>query len=308
MRQGGRQGVRQGVRQAIRQGAGRRSYRPARVAVLFFVVVAVFFYGSLAWTGVISMTNSKLLPVYNFVGFDQYTRLWATDRWLVSLSNMVIFGVLYVAVSMAIGILLAILLDRNVKAEGLFRTVFLYPFAVSLIVTGLAWRWIFEPAQGIQAIVRALGFETFTFDWLSDPNRAIYTLVVAGVWHSVGFAMIIVLAGLRSVDPDLWKAIRVEGIPLWRGYLQVVLPGLWPVIASAVVLLASDVIRAYDLVIGLTKGGPGFASDLPAKFSVDYFFGRANIGFASAASIVMMALVVAMLVPYFWAEYRGQKR
>lgn len=156
--------------------------------------------------------------------------------------------------------------------------------------------------------MRGLGFESFAFDWLSDPDRAIYTLVIAGVWHSVGFAMIIVLAGLRGVGSDLWKAIRVEGIPLWRGYLQIILPSLWPVVASAVVLLASDVIRAYDLVITLTKGGPGFASDLPAKFAVDHFFGRANIGFASAASILMMLLVVAMLVPYFWAEYRAQKK
>lgn len=287
---------------------GRYAYRPARFAAAFFLVVAVFFYGSLVWTGVISLTSSKLLPVYNFVGFDQYARLWNTDRWIVALTNMVIFGVLYVGVSMALGIFLAILLDRNVHGEGLFRTVFLYPFAVSLVVTGLAWRWIFEPAQGVQAIARGLGLENFAFDWLSDPDRAIYTLVVAGVWHSVGFAMIIVLAGLRGVDTDLWKAIRVEGVPLWRGYLQIVLPSIWPVMASAVVLLASDVIRAYDLVIALTKGGPGFSSDLPAKFAVDYFFGRANIGFASAASILMMLLVVAMLVPYFWAEYRAQKR
>ncbi|HMQ94123.1 MAG TPA: sugar ABC transporter permease [Amaricoccus sp.] len=289
-------------------GSFRSSYRPARVAVLFFLVVALFFYGSLVWTGVISMTSSKLLPVYNFVGFDQYSRLWSTDRWIVSLVNMVIFGVLYVVVSMALGIFLAILLDRNVRGEGVFRAIFLYPFAVSLVVTGLAWRWIFEPAQGVQAIMRGFGFESFAFDWLSDPERAIYTLVIAGVWHSVGFAMIIVLAGLRGIGSDLWKAIRVEGIPLWRGYLQIILPSLWPVVASAVVLLASDVIRAYDLVITLTKGGPGFASDLPAKFAVDHFFGRANIGFASAASILMMLLVVAMLVPYFWAEYRAQKK
>jgi len=286
----------------------RKSYRPDRVALAFFVIVAIFFYGSLIWTGVISMTSSKLLPVYNFVGLEQYQRLWATDRWIISLINMVIFGVLYVGLSMALGLFLAILLDRNAKAEGLFRTVFLYPFAVSLIITGLAWRWIFEPAQGIQAMLRAAGFESASFDWLSDPDRAIYTLVVAGVGHSAGVAMMIILAGLRGVDQDLGKAIRGEGIPLWRGYLQVVLPGLWPVVASVVVLLASDVVRAYDLVIGLTKGGPGFASDLPAKFAVDYFFGRANIGFASAASIVMMILVVALLVPYFWAEYREQRR
>lgn len=280
------------------------TYRPGAVVAAFFLVVALFFYGSLAWTALISLTDSKLLPQYTFAGFDQYFRLMATPRWQIACINLLIFGILYVGLSLLFGTLLAVLLDQKVHAEGVLRTIYLYPLTVSLIVTGLAWRWILDPVTGLQSLMRQWGWESFSFDWLVNPDRAIYTLVIAGLWHSIGFVMIIMLAGLRSVDTDLWKAIRVEGIPKWRAYVHIVVPSLRPMLASCVVLLTSDVIRGYDLVVGLTKGGPGVASDLPAKFAVDHFFGRANIGLASAASIIMMLIVVVLLAPYFYAEFR----
>lgn len=272
--------------------------------VFFFGIVAVFFYGSIVWTGYMSLTRSTLMPNYNFVGFDQYIKLFTNHRWLVSCLNMVIFGVLYIVGTLAFGTLLAVFADRRIRAESLFRTIFLYPLAVSLIVTGLSWRWVLDPVNGLQGLVRGMGWENFTFDWLTDPDRAIYTLVIAGIWHSAGLIMVIILAGLRGVDEDLWKAIRMEGIPLWRAYLQVIFPGMRPVVASCVVLLMSDVIRGYDLVIAMTKGGPGIATEMPAKFAVDYYFARVNLGLASAASIAMLVLSLLLLAPYFYSEFR----
>ncbi|OCJ13418.1 sugar ABC transporter permease [Rhizobium sp. AC44/96] len=271
---------------------------------VFFSIVALFFYGSIGWTFWMSLTRSTLMPTYELIGFQQYVKLFSDHRWLVSCLNMVIFGVLYIVGTLAIGMLLAVFADRRIKAESFFRTIFLYPLAVSLIVTGLSWRWLLDPVNGFPALVRSLGWESFTFDWLTSPDRAIYTLVFASIWHSAGLIMVIILAGLRGVDTELWKAIRMEAIPLWRAYLQVIFPSLRPVIASCVVLLMSDVIRGYDLVIAMTKGGPGISTEMPAKYAVDFYFARVNLGLASAASIMLLLLSLLLLTPYFITEFR----
>ncbi|WAJ28414.1 carbohydrate ABC transporter permease [Antarcticirhabdus aurantiaca] len=281
-------------------------FRPDLVAIGFFLVVALVFYGSLLWTGYLSLTNSRLIPSYEIVGFDQFARLVATPRWRTACVNLVILGAFGIAGSLALGTLLAILLDRDVRAEGLLRSIFLHPLALSLVITGLAWRWLLDPVTGIQSVLRGLGWSSFHLDWLADPDTAIYALVVASIWRSSGLVMIIMLAGLRGVDTDIWKAIRLEGIPLWRAYAQIVLPSLKLTIASCIILLMADVVRSYDLVIALTKGGPGFSTDLPAKFAVDHFFGRANIGLASAASVVILGFVASLLVPYLLIQRKGR--
>lgn len=285
----------------------RQAFRPDFTVALFFGLVAIFFYGSIFWTGYMSMTRSTLIPNYDFVGIAQYQRLFTDQRWLVSCVNMVIFGAFYIVGTLCFGALLAVFADRKIKAESLFRTIFLYPLAISLIVTGLSWRWVLDPVNGLQGLARSLGWESFTFDWLTNPDRAIFTLVIAGAWHSAGLVMVIVLAGLRGLDDDIWRAIRMEAIPLWRAYLQVIFPSMRPVIASCVVLLMSEVIRGYDLVIAMTKGGPGISTEMPAKFAVDFYFARVNLGLASAASIAMLALSLVLLAPYFYGEFRRRK-
>ncbi|MBB5576997.1 carbohydrate ABC transporter permease [Rhizobium paranaense] len=282
----------------------RQAFRPDITVMVFFAAIALFFYGSIFWTFYMSMTRSTLVPSYEIVGFVQYVKLFTNQRWLVSCVNMVIFGVLYIAGTLAFGMLLAVLADRRIRAESLFRTIFLYPLTVSLIVTGLSWRWLLDPSNGLQALMHSFGWQGFTFDWLVRPDRALYTLVIASIWHSAGLVMVIVLAGLRGIDNDLWKAIRMEGIPLWRAYLQVIFPGMRPIIASCVVLLMSEVIRGYDLVIAMTKGGPGISTEMPAKFAVDFYFARVNLGLASAASIMMLLLSLLLLAPYFYSEFR----
>lgn len=268
------------------------------------LITLVCFYGCAVWTGYISLTRSSFFPNYTFNGLAQYTRLFATERWTVAYTNMFIFGVLLVAGALALGISLAVMIDRNVRGEGIFRTIMLYPLAMSFIVTGLAWQWVLSPSIGVQHFVRDLGFPDFNFDWVARPDRAIYTLVFAGVWHQAGLIMAIMLAGLRGVDRDIWKATRIEGIPVWRVYLGIVLPMLRPLVVTCVVLLSVAVVKSYDLVVAMTGGGPGFASDLPGKFVVEFSFERANIGQASAAAVVMLGSIFAALAPYFYIEMR----
>ncbi|MCA0043718.1 carbohydrate ABC transporter permease [Celeribacter litoreus] len=282
----------------------RQMFRPVFTVVAFFAVIAIFFYGSIGWTFIMSLTKSTLIPRYDFVGFDQYVELMDNKRWIVSCINMVVFGLLFIIGSLILGSILAILLDRGIAGEGAFRTIFLYPLAISLIVTGLGWRWLLDPSIGIQAMVRDMGWDNFVFDWLTQPDRAIYTLVIASIWRSAGLVMIIVLAGLRSVDGDLWKAIRMENVPVWRAYVQVIFPGMRPVFASCIVLLMSEVIRGYDLIVAMTNGGPGISTEMPAKFAVDFFFARMNLSLASAASILMLLLSLLMLAPYLYSEFR----
>jgi glucose/mannose transport system permease protein len=290
-----------------------RAYRvrslAAKLALIpAIVVMAVCFYGSMAWTVYISMTRSFLLPVYHFAGVAQYERLFATPRWQVAYANMFLFGALDIAGTLSLGVLLAVLLDRAVRFEGLFRTIMLYPLSISFIVTGLTWQWVLSPTIGFQHLVRDLGWNDFMFDWITRPDRAIYTLVFAGIWHQSGLIMAIMLAGLRGIDREIWRATRIEGIPTWRVYVSVVLPMLRPLVVTCLVLIAIAVVRSYDLVVAMTNGGPGFSSDLPGKFVVDFEFERANIGQASAAATVMLASVLTIVAPYLYFELARKGR
>jgi glucose/mannose transport system permease protein len=290
-----------------------RPYRPrsltAKLVLAPTVLVMLFcFYGSAVWTVYISMTRSFLLPTYRFAGGAQYERLFATPRWQVAYSNMFLFGVLDIVGTLFLGTLLAVLLDRKVRFEGVFRTIMLYPLSISFIVTGLTWQWVLSPTIGFQHFVHGLGWTDFVFDWITRPDRAIYTLVFAGIWHQSGLIMAIMLAGLRGVDREIWRAIRVEGIPAWRAYISIILPMLRPLMVTCIVLVAIAVVKSYDLVVAMTNGGPGFSSDLPGKFVVDFEFERANIGQASAAATVMLGSVLAIVAPYLYFELSRKNR
>jgi glucose/mannose transport system permease protein len=290
-----------------------RAYRvcsmAAKLALVPTILMMLFcFYGSVTWTVYISMTRSFLLPVYKFAGAAQYERLFATPRWHVAYSNMFLFGVLDIIGTLVLGVLLAVLLDRAVRFEGIFRTIMLYPLSISFIVTGLTWQWLLSPTIGVQQLGRDLGWTNFVFDWITQPDRAIYTLVFAGIWHQSGLIMAIMLAGLRGVDREIWRAARIEGIPTWRIYVSIILPMLRPLIVTCVVLIAIAVVKSYDLVVAMTNGGPGYSSDLPGKFVVDFEFERANIGQASAAATVMLGSVLAIVSPYLYFELTRKNR
>ena len=281
----------------------------AKIASIPMILVAlVIFVGCTVWTVVYSFTKSGLLPKLDFVGLDQYRRLWSTPKWYVAIENLAIFGVLSLIFTLVIGFVLAALLDRKVRGEDVFRTIFLYPFALSFIVTGLAWQWILNPDLGIQSVVRDWGWESFTFDPLYDRDLVIYGILIAGLWQGTGLIMCIMLAGLRGVDEEIWKAARVDGIPTWKTYTHVVIPMLRPVFITSLVIIASGIVKVYDLVIAQTGGGPGGASEVPAKYVMDSMFGAQNLGQGFAASTMMLLSVVIILIPWAYLEFGGRKR
>jgi glucose/mannose transport system permease protein len=279
------------------------------LALLPMVLTVVFAYlGTMVWTARVSLSNSRTFPSGDFAGLTQYTRLFNNDRWLLSLQNIVIYGACFIVACMVIGLLLAIFIDQRVVAEGALRTVFLYPYAMSFVATGLVWQWILNPELGAQAVLHRLGFAHARFDWIVDQDWVIYTIVIATVWQASGLVMALMLAGLRGIDDELWKAARIDGIPRWRVYASIVVPMLGPSISTAFVLLFVMAVKLFDAVVAMTQGGPGTASEVPAKFIMDYLFGRANIGLASAASIVLLATVLAILAPFFYARSRAALR
>jgi len=277
---------------------------PAALALLpTALIVLVVYIGCMLWTVRLSFTSSTLLPKLDWVGLAQYSRLFANDRFLTSAENIVIFGALFISGCLILGFLLAVFIDQNVRGEGLFRTLFLYPYAMSFVVTGVAWQWFLNPGLGLQKLVRDVGFETFTFDWLVNQDMAIYTIVIAGLWHGSGLTMAILLAGLRGVDNDLWKAARIDGVPTWRVYVSIILPLLRPMIVTATVLLATSVVKLYDLVVAMTLGGPGIATEVPAKFVMDHLFERNNIALGTAAATIMLVTVISILAPWVYVKY-----
>lgn len=280
----------------------------AKVASLPMVLTAlVVFLGGTLWTVLYSFTDSKLLPRLRFVGLDQYERLWATERWLVSIQNLAIYGLLSLVFSFVIGFVLAALLDQKIRFESAFRTIFLYPFALSFIVTGLVWQWILNPDFGVQQIVRDLGWTSFTFDPLYDADIVIYGVLFAGLWQGTGLIMCLMLAGLRGIDEDIWKAARVDGIPMWKTYLFIVIPMMRPVFVTTLVIVMSGIVRVYDLVVAQTGGGPGIASEVPAKYVYEFMFRAQNLGQGFAASTMMLLSVAIVLIPWAYFEFGGKK-
>jgi glucose/mannose transport system permease protein len=280
---------------------------PKLVIAPAFVLGFAFIYGLMIWNGVLSLTDSRMLPNYdNFVGLEQYARLWEMDRWYVALKNLGIFSVLYVGGSMAVGMVLAIFLDQKIRAEGWLRTIYLYPMALSFIVTGTAWKWILNPSDGLQKLMQDLGWTSFTFDWLVQSDSAIYCVVIAGIWQSAGFAMALFLAGLRGIDDSIIKAAQIDGASLPLIYWRIILPILRPVVFSTVLVLSHLSIKSFDLVMALTAGGPGFATDVPATFMYTMSFTRGQIGLGAASATMMLATVAAIVVPYLYSELRSK--
>lgn len=280
------------------------NHLPKMVLAPSFIAVLVFVYGFIGWTAWVSLTRSKLLPRYEIDGFIQYDRLFQSPRWDTALNNLFVFGLLFIVIAMVLGLMLAILLDQKIRTEGVIRTIYLYPMALSMIVTGTAWKWILNPGLGIEATVRGWGYENFTFDWLVDPDYAIYTIVLAAVWQSSGFVMALFLAGLRSVDEEIIKAAQVDGIPTWRIYTAIIIPSMAPIFLSAFIVLAHLAIKSFDLVIALTGGGPGYATDLPATYMYTMAFSRGDIGQAASSAMIMMLVVFTIVVPYLYSELR----
>jgi glucose/mannose transport system permease protein len=295
------------------------------------LIVLVVFVGGTLWTVLFSFTNIKIVPIFTprqwidgFVGFANYKRLFNTDRWMScpalthigqsdwkftctgAFPNMVTYAVLAIIIAMSLGFLLAVMMDQKIRAEGAFRTIYLYPFALSFIVTGHVWAWIMSPEYGLQAAMRQLGWTSFSFGWIADRHMVMYAIVIAGIWQGTGLVMALMLAGIRGIDEDIWKASRIDGIPAWRTYLQVVLPMMKPVLVTAFVIVASGAVRIYDLVVALTDGGPGISSDVPTRYVYTNF--SANLGQSLSASTVMLVSMAILLIPWIRLEFGKKAR
>ena len=280
---------------------------PKLVLAPSMLIVLVGFYGYILWTFLLSFTGSRFMPSYSWVGLQQYQRLLDNDRWWVASKNLMLFGGLFISISLVLGVLLAVLLDQRIRREGFIRTIFLYPMALSMIVTGTAWKWLLNPGLGIDKMLRDWGWEGLRFDWLVDPERVVYCLVIAAVWQASGFVMALFLAGLRGVDQSIIRAAQVDGASLPNIYLRIVLPSLGPVFFSALMILAHIAIKSFDLVASMTAGGPGYSSDLPAMFMYAHTFTRGQMGLGAASAILMLGAVLAILVPYLYSELRGKR-
>jgi glucose/mannose transport system permease protein len=294
----------------------QRAARPRRVALRPDIltvlpsglVLIVFVYGFILWSFVLSLTSSRIAPVYDFVGLQQYALLWANDRWIQSLLNLATFGIVFVTMATLVGLVQAVFIDQKVRAEGVIRTIYLYPMAISFIVTGTAWKWMLNPSLGLERLVRSWGWETFRFDWIVNPDMAIYTLAIAAIWQSSGFAMAIFLAALRGIDGEIIKAARIDGATGWQTFRSVILPLLRPAFFTAIIVQVALALRCFDLMVAMTGGGPGFASDLPTNFFYQFAFGRSRLGFAAASGIMIFVMVLAVMLPFIIWELRHERR
>lgn len=284
-----------------------QTWLPKLVLSPSLAMVLIFVYGFILFTVYLSFTDSRILPSYGWVGWENYNKLWRLSHWEISLKNLGIYASLYIAICTAIGLTLAIFLDQKIRGEGILRPIYLYPMALSFIVTGTAWKWFLDPGIGLEHTMHLWGWESFEFGWIKDRNLAIYTLVLAAVWQSSGFVMAMFLAGLRGIDSEIMKAAQIDGASNWNLYRRIVIPLLRPAFLSAFVILAHLAIKSYDLVIALTGGGPGRATELPATFMYSYTFTRNQMGIGASSAVIMLMTIAAIMVPYLYAELRERK-
>jgi glucose/mannose transport system permease protein len=281
-----------------------QDWLPKLVLSPSLAAMLVFVYGFIIYTVYLSFSDSRMLPSYDWVGIENYVKLWGLRAWWTAVINLGIFASLYILICTLIGLTLAILLDQKIRGEGTLRPIYLYPMALSFIVTGTAWKWIMDPGIGLENTMHLWGWESFEFNWIKDRNMAIYTVVIAAVWQTSGFVMSMFLAGLRGIDNEILKAAQIDGASNWSLYRRIVIPLLRPAFLSAFVILAHLAVKSYDLIIALTGGGPGRATELPATFMYSYTFTRNSMGIGAASAVIMLMTIAAIMTPYLYAELK----
>ena len=290
--------------------------RYRRVAFLLLLpsllLVAVFVYGFIAWTGWLSLTNQNdiFVPQPRFVGLHNYVRLFQNPRFIIDLKNTAVFSLIFIPGSLILGLGAALLLAGGVRFEGVFRTIFLMPMALSFIVTGIAWRWLMNPSSGLNLLFQSLGLN-FSSGWYTDPGFGIKAIALAATWQLSGYTMALYLAGLRAIPKEIYEAAQVDGAGSWQAFRFVTLPLITPVTLSAVVVLGHISLKVFDLVVAIagSNGGPAFSSDVPALFMFVTTFQANRFAEGAGISTVLLLLVSFLVIPYLrWslaAEARG---
>lgn len=292
-----------------------QNWLPKLVLSPSLALILLFVYGFILFTVYVSFTDSRILPfvgnggqpAYDLIGFSNYEKLFRLSHWEISLTNMAVYAGFYIVICTAVGLMLAIFLDQKIRGEGLLRPLYLYPMALSFIVTGTAWKWFLDPAIGLENIMQTWGWTSFTFDWIKNRDFAIYTVILAAVWQSSGFVMAMFLAGLRGIDNEILKAAQMDGASNWSLYRRIIIPQLRPAFLSAFVILAHLAIKTFDLVIAMTGGGPGRATELPATFMYSYTFSRNQMGIGASSAVIMLMTIAAIMIPYLYAELKEKK-
>lgn len=284
-----------------------QDWLPKVVLAPSLAVTLLFVYGFIAFTVVLSFTGSKMLPKWDFIGFENYAKLFALQHWSTAVTNLAVFATLYIVICTLVGLALAIFLDQKIRGEGLLRPIYLYPMALSFIVTGTAWKWFLDPGIGLEKTMRLWGWESFSFTWIKDNDMAIYTIVIAAVWQTSGFVMAMFLAGLRGIDNEILKAAQIDGASNWQLYRRIVIPLLRPAFLSAFVILFHLAIKSYDLVVALTGGGPGRSTEMPATFMYSYTFTRNQMGIGASSAVIMLMTIAAIMIPYLYSELKEKK-
>ena len=274
------------------------------------LLVLVCVYGYIMFTIYLSFTSSLMMPTYDWVGTASYRRLFGLQNWEVSVSNLLVFASLYIVLAIALGLLFAILIDQRIRAEGVARSIFLYPMALSFIVTGVVWRWLMNPSTGLNRLFDAAGLGMLESGWYTDPGVGIKAIAVAAVWQLSGYAMALYLAGLRAIPRELYEAAAVDGAGAVQAFWRITLPLLTPITLSAVIVLGHISLKIFDLVIAIAgpQGGPAFSSDVPANFMFQTTFQANRFADGAAVSMVLLLVVSSLVIPYLYWSLRREVR
>ncbi len=263
------------------------------------ILVAVFVYGFIAYTGFTSLTKwFGVVPDHTFVGLRQYQQLFELDRFHADLWNTVRFTLLFLGSSILLGFGSALLLDQKLRGTLLFQNVFLFPLAISFVVTGTIWRWIFNPNQGVNVLLGALHLDFLKSGWLIDTRTALYSVVIAATWQMSGFCMAMFLAGLRSIPEEIREAAHVDGAGALQAFRHITLPLLRPIVLSAVIILGHISLKIFDLIFVMTFGGPGYATDMPGLYMFIATFRQNLYARGAAIATVLLLMVAVLIVPY----------
>lgn len=277
------------------------------------VAVGIFVYGFISWTGFISFTKwNNVLPDYTLVGFKNYQKLFANMRFQIDLHNTLVFTVVFVTFSLLIGLLLAVLIDQRIKGESIFRNLFLLPMAVSFIVSGVIWRWLFNPGSiqlgsiGINQLFEKIGLNFLICGWYTDPDIGIKAVAIAAIWQFSGYTMALYLAGLRGIPLELREAAAIDGASKWKIFYYITLPFLRPITFGAIIILGHISLKIFDLVVAMTGSGPAFSSDVPALFMYDTTFRGNHFAQGASIAIILLLLVSLLIIPYLITTFRKE--
>lgn len=270
------------------------------------ILIAIFVYGFIGWTGWVSLVNWRdIFPDFTFIGFRNYIDLFQNYRFQISLKNTLVFTSLFLISSIIIGLLLAILIDRKIRGENIFRNIYLFPMAISFVVTGVVWRWLLNPGTGgiegslgINMLLDKLGLSFLKSGWYTDPKIGIKAVVIAAVWQMSGYVMAMYLAGIRGIPTELFEAAQVDGASTFEVYRYIILPLLRPITLGAIIVLGHISLKIFDLVFAMTGSGVGFSCDVPALFMYDTTFRGNYFSQGAGIAIILLISVAVLIIPY----------